>query len=134
MGEYAARDRVIGSLQQQRKVFDMLRIILQGRECADAVESRQLLPKHEGHSDVAALDVLRCQRMAFHDEEAGDDVWHRVGNDVGRRAGAVDDDGQWEDFTCATPWEDFVRSLEDVLREWKLCNTGAPTAVLISSI
>lgn len=32
--------------------------------------------------------------------------------------------GQWEDYTCATPWEDFVRALEDVLREWKACGTG----------
>lgn len=34
------------------------------------------------------------------------------------------DDGHWEDFTCVTPWEDFVRSLEDVLRGWKAYNTG----------
>lgn len=30
----------------------------------------------------------------------------------------------WEDYTCATQWEDFVRSLEDVLRDWKACHTG----------
>lgn len=35
------------------------------------------------------------------------------------------DDGQWEDYTCVTPWEEFIRSLEDVLREWKGCDTGA---------
>lgn len=34
------------------------------------------------------------------------------------------DDGHWEDFTCVTPWEDFVRSLEDLLRGWKAFDTG----------
>lgn len=47
---------------------------------------------------------------------------------------AVEDDGDWEDFTCVTPWEDFVRSLEDVLRSWNACDTGGyrvyPTACL----
>lgn len=34
------------------------------------------------------------------------------------------DDGQWEDFTCQGSWEDFIRALEGVLRDWKYCNTG----------
>lgn len=33
-------------------------------------------------------------------------------------------DGDWEDFTCVTSWEDLVRSLEDVLRSWNACDTG----------
>lgn len=34
------------------------------------------------------------------------------------------DDGRWEDYTCQGSWEDFIRSLESVLRDWKSCNTG----------
>lgn len=37
----------------------------------------------------------------------------------------VDDGHQWEDFTCSTRWEDFVRALEDVLRDWKSSDRGA---------
>lgn len=56
-------------------------------------------------------------------EDSGGSGMHLDVGDKGSAA-VVDDDGQWEDFTCATPWEDFVRSLEDVLRDWKLCDTG----------
>lgn len=54
-------------------------------------------------------------------EVVGDGVRGCFSGDTNSVAG----DGQWEDFTCATPWEDFVRSLEEVLREWKCCDTGA---------
>lgn len=35
-----------------------------------------------------------------------------------------DEDGQWEDFTCQGSFEELVRSVELVLREWGACGTG----------
>lgn len=36
-----------------------------------------------------------------------------------------DEDGQqWEDYTCQGSFEDLVRAVELVLREWRACDTG----------
>lgn len=35
-----------------------------------------------------------------------------------------DEDGQWEDYTCQGSFEELVRSVELVLRDWGACGTG----------
>lgn len=40
-------------------------------------------------------------------------------------SGQVDDEGgQWEDYTCQGSFENLVRSVELVLREWRASGTG----------
>lgn len=53
------------------------------------------------------------------------------GEKLSRCDSAEDDSYQhgWVDFSCATPWEDFIRSLEDVLRDWRACHTGVTTVL-----
>lgn len=48
-----------------------------------------------------------------------------VGDELSSRQDDDDDDGgQWEDYTCQGSFEDLIRSLEVVLREWGACDTG----------
>ena len=54
----------------------------------------------------------------------------RTGDGLSRRH--VDDDtseqweedGQWEDYTCQDSFEELIRSIELVIREWRACDTG----------
>lgn len=55
-----------------------------------------------------------------------------VGDELNSRLDDDDDDddgGQWEDYTCQGSFEDLIRSLEVVLREWGACDTGILDAV-----
>lgn len=45
-----------------------------------------------------------------------------VGDELGSRVD--DEDGQWEDYTCQGSFEELVRTVELVLREWRACGTG----------
>lgn len=55
----------------------------------------------------------------------GEDAADGLNRGVELQDSSTIDDGQWEDYTCQGSWEDFIRSLEGVLRDWKSCNTGA---------
>eukprot|EP00903_Cladosiphon_okamuranus_P018811 g17303.t1 len=49
-----------------------------------------------------------------------------VGDDFSSQ---VDDEtGQWEDYTCQGTFEELVRSVELVLREWRACDTDLVTS------
>lgn len=56
---------------------------------------------------------------------SGEDAVDGPNRGVETQDSSAVDDGQWEDYTCQGSWEDFIRALEGVLRDWKSCNTGA---------
>lgn len=41
----------------------------------------------------------------------------------------VDEDGQWEDYTCQGQFEELIRSFETVLREWGASDRGTAAFV-----
>lgn len=45
-----------------------------------------------------------------------------------------DEEGQWEDYTCQGSFEELVRSVEVVLREWRACGTGVRAGLCLIKI
>ncbi len=57
----------------------------------------------------------------------------RIGDGLSRsvddeESGQWEEDGQWEDYTCQGSFEELIRSIEMVIREWRACDTGARLA------